>query len=349
MARRQRNRRVEEEAAVLKSHDKGHEQTIVKRGGGKHAHDEHGGAWKVAFADFCLALMCLFLVLWLMAARNTESLQQILTESDGAKTDQGKGVMPEQMGGPRGSLIERFPMPHTGRSEAPGEALAAGETAPPATPAKVKYDSPNDLDALSKALSKMSAEAGLTSNLEAVVTPYGLRVMLHDTDRQGMFVRGSAVPTDRFRALLRKMGPLFAQMENQMLIVGHTDSLQYADTSYAAYSNWTLSSNRAMSARSQLLAGGMNAESVLQVVGMADRAPMDTKRADAGINRRIELLVLTTAQAKTIATMFGMPDQTNPLNQDIDTALPDNGLLQKLREKLGGGGPPTREQRRGGK
>jgi chemotaxis protein MotB len=67
-----------------------------------------------------------------------------------------------------------------------------------------------------------------------VITPYGLRVMLHDTDRQGMFVRGSAVPTDRFRKLLRKMGPLFAQMENQMLIVGHTDSLQYADTGYAA-------------------------------------------------------------------------------------------------------------------
>ena len=94
------------EAVVLKPHDKGHDQTIVKRGGGKHKHDDHGGAWKVAFADFCLALMCLFLVLWLMAARNTESLEQILTEADGAKTDQGKGVMPQQVGGPRGSLID---------------------------------------------------------------------------------------------------------------------------------------------------------------------------------------------------------------------------------------------------
>jgi chemotaxis protein MotB len=322
---------------VLKQHDKGHEQTIVKRGGGKHKHDDHGGAWKVAFADFCLALMCLFLVLWLMAARNTESLQQILTEADGAKTDQGKGVMPEQVGGPRGSLIDRFPMPHTGSSEAPGDARATGEAAPVATTAKVKYDSPNDLAALSKALTKMSAEYGLTSNLESIITPYGLRVMLHDTDRQGMFVRGSAVPTDKFRALLRKMGPLFAQMENQMLIVGHTDSLQYADTSYAAFSNWTLSSNRAMSARAQLLAGSMNPESVLQVVGMADRAPLDTKRVDAGVNRRIELLILTTAQAKTIATMFGVPDASSPLTQDVDTALPDNTLLQQLRDKLGGG------------
>ncbi|MTV36595.1 flagellar motor protein MotB [Duganella radicis] len=335
------------EAVVLKPHDKGHDQTIVKRGGGKHKHDDHGGAWKVAFADFCLALMCLFLVLWLMAARNTESLQQILTEADGAKTDQGKGVMPEQVGGPRGSLIDRFPMPHFGTSEAEGKQKATAEVAeqPEEPSSKVKYDSPDDLTQLSRVLTKMSVEAGLSSNLESVVTPYGLRVMLHDTDRQGMFVRGSAVPTDKFRALLRKMGPLFQQMENQMLIVGHTDSLQYADTSYAAFSNWTLSANRAMSARSQLLAGGMNRESVLQVVGMADRAPLDTKRVDAGVNRRIELLILTTAQAKTIATMFGMPEASDPLIHDVNTALPDATLLQQLRSKLGGDSP-LRDPRR---
>ena len=320
---------------MLKPHDKAHDQTIIKRGGGKHKHDDHGGAWKVAFADFCLALMCLFLVLWLIAARNTEALEQIMTESDGAKTDQGKGIMPEQVGGPRGSLIDRFPMPHTGSTDQPGEKLAPGEPADPTSAAKVKYESPDDLQALSKALTKMSADFGLTSNLEAVVTPYGLRVMLHDTDKQGMFVRGSAVPTDKFRALLRKMGPLFAKMENQMLIVGHTDSMQYADTSYAAFSNWTLSANRAMSARAQLLAGSMNAESVLQVVGMADRAPLDVKRADAGVNRRIELLILTTSQARTIASMFGMPDNTVPLTEQINTALPDPGLLQKLRDSLG--------------
>jgi chemotaxis protein MotB len=338
------------EAVVLKPHDKAHEQTIVKRGGGKHKHDDHGGAWKVAFADFCLALMCLFLVLWLMAARNTESLEQILTEADGAKTDQGKGVMPEQVGGPRGSLIDRFPMPHFGTSETEGKQKAqAEETDVPSAPSsKVKYETQDDLEALSKALTKMSADFGLTSNLEAIITPYGLRVMLHDTDRQGMFVRGSAVPTDRFRQLLRKMGPLFRQMENQMLIVGHTDSLQYADTSYAAFSNWTLSSNRAMSARSQLLAGSMNPESVLQVVGMADRAPLDTKRADAGINRRIELLILTTAQAKTVAAMFGMPENSTALIHDVDTALPDASMLQKLRSQLTGqpADSPLRDPRR---
>ncbi|CAN7284844.1 OmpA family protein [Pseudoduganella sp. LjRoot289] len=318
---------------MLKPHEK-HEETIVKRGGGKHAHDDHGGAWKVAFADFCLALMCLFLVLWLMAARNTESLQHILTEADGNKTDQGKGVMPEQVGGPRGSLIERFPMPRSGKSESPGQALSSGDASSEADQ-KVSYETPGELHKLSKALNKLSAETGLAANLESVITPYGLRVMLHDTDKQGMFVRGSAVPTDRFRALLRSMGPLFERMENQMLVVGHTDGTQYSDTGYFAYSNWTLSANRAMAARSMLLSGGMRKDSVLQVVGMADRAPIDTQKADAGVNRRIELLILTSAQAKAVSSMFGMPGAKNKLGEEIDTAIPDAESLQKLRNKLG--------------
>ena len=319
---------------MQKPHEKNHEATIVKRGGGKHAHDEHGGAWKVAFADFCLALMCLFLVLWLMASRNTESLQQILTESDGNRTDQGKGVMPEQMGGPRGSLIERFPLPRTGSSDVDGKNEQATLDSPETAPSKVTYETAEDLQLLAKALQELSKDAGLQSNLESVVTPYGLRVMLHDTDRQGMFVRGSAIPTGKFQGLLRKMGPLFARMENQMLIVGHTDSLQYADTGHSAFSNWNLSSNRAMSARAQLLAGRMPTDSILQVVGMADRAPLDTKNAAAGINRRIELLILTKGQASAISAMFGMPGNKEARSPDLDTELPDAKTLQQLRDKL---------------
>ncbi|HEX8602555.1 MAG TPA: flagellar motor protein MotB [Pseudoduganella sp.] len=323
---------------MQKPHEKHHETTIIKRGGGKHAHDEHGGAWKVAFADFCLALMCLFLVLWLMASRNTESLQQILTQSDGNKTDQGKGVMPEAVGGPRGSLIERFPMPRTGNSDVQGSEQQSTEQNPQQAPSKVAYETKDDLQMLAKALQQMSQDAGLKSNLESVITPYGLRVMLHDTDRQGMFVRGSAIPTGKFQTLMRKMGPLFARMKNQMLIVGHTDSLQYEDTRTAAFSNWNLSSNRAMSARAQLLAGSMPSDSVLQVVGMADRAPLDTKNARAGVNRRIELLILTSSQASTIANMFGMPGNKEQLAPGVDTELPDAKVLQQLRDKLLPGG-----------
>lgn len=323
---------------MLKPHEK-HEQAIIKRAGRKHDDDGHGGAWKVAFADFCLALLSLFLVLWLMAAREQQAMKEIMMDAlAGSRQGEGQGVMPEQKGGPRGSLIDRFPMPKNGMGDTrtegnksqDGKAGAADAKPQP----KVNYQSPEDLMALSRALDKLSDEAGLKSNLQSVVTPYGLRVMLHDTDKQGMFVRGSAVPTDRFRKLLREMGPIFAQMENQMLIVGHTDSIQYANTGYEGYSNWTLSANRAMSARAQLLAGSMNPESVLQVVGMADRAPLDTKNASASINRRIELLILTRGQADSISAMFGMAGQAHK-GDDIEVGAPDPETLQRLRDKLG--------------
>ena len=298
---------------MSKPTDKHHEQTIIKRGGGKHDHDEHGGAWKVAFADFCLALLSLFLVLWLMAAREKEALQS-MTRDAAAGQLEGPGNRPEIATAPRGSLIERSPTLHDGTG--PGkDAGAASQT-------RVSYDSPADLKQLSKKLEKMSEDAGLAANLDAEVTPFGLRVMLHDTDRQGMFMRGSALPTGRFARLLQKMAPLFAQMENQMLIVGHTDSVQYTFAEKTGMSNWSLSSNRAMAARTQLLLGGMRGDSVLQVVGMADRAPLDAKRTDAAINRRIELMILTRAQSRSVASMFGTPGATEALLDGVSVSAP---------------------------
>ncbi|QOL49794.1 flagellar motor protein MotB [Massilia litorea] len=309
---------------MSKLNDKHHEQTIIKRGGGKHDHDEHGGAWKVAFADFCLALLSLFLVLWLMAAREKEAIQA-MTKDAAAGQLEGPGKRPEIATSPSGSLIERFPTMHDGMGPAQGTGATADT--------RVSYDSPADLKSLSKKLEKMSEEAGLAANLHAEVTPYGLRVMLHDTDRQGMFMRGSALPTGRFARLLQKMGPLFAQMENQMLIVGHTDSVQYTFAEKTGMSNWSLSSNRAMAARAQLLTGGMRSDSVLQVVGMADRAPLDDKRTDADVNRRIELMILTRAQSRSVAAMFGAPGATELLTDGVSVSAP-GGETRPLRGQL---------------
>ena len=303
---------------VLKPLDKKHgDHAVIKRSGRKHAEDDHGGAWKVAFADFCLALMALFLVLWLMAAREQQSLKAVVEEMKSSFTD-ATSQKPSIGGGPRGSLIERFALPHHGESDSQGSA-----------PRKM-YDSPADLAVLSKALAAMSADAGLSSNLEAVVTPQGLRVTMHDTEKQGMFMLGSAKPTERFIKLLRKMGPLFAQMENQMLMVGHTDSLKYADDP-DGQSNWTLSTSRAMAARSVLLAGGMHSESVLQVVGMADRSPLDPSNTAASMNRRIELLILTRKQADSVAAMFGARTRGEALTPGADVSMTDRAELEQLR------------------
>jgi chemotaxis protein MotB len=298
-----------------------HEQTVVKRSA-KRAHDDgHGGAWKVAFADFCLALTALFLVLWLMAARQQQSLAKIVRDATTSGQIQGPGEKPVLSDGTRGSLIERFELP---RPNGKGPAQGAE---------RVTYDSPQDLERLAQVLRKMSEEAGLGQNLSTVVTPAGLRVMLHDTDRQGMFMRGSPLPTPRFGRLLKAMGPLFERMENQMLIVGHTDSVQYSDQGHQAYSNWTLSSNRGLAARAALLDGGMRRETVLQVVGMADRAPLDAANTTADVNRRIELLVLTRKQAASVASMFGSPGAA-PAARDARDDERDAGEIDKLRRQL---------------
>lgn len=320
--------------------EKHHEEAVIKRGSRKHHDDGHGGAWKVAFADFCLALLSLFLVLWLMAARQQEHIQEVMRAPGGSVMDDGAGRQPDPLGGgPRGSLIDRVPVPHFDPAPTIGKAERTSDGASGAAKGaddakKARYETPADLSALSQMLQKLSADLGLTSNLQTVITAYGLRVMLHDTDKQGMFERGSAVPTEPFRRLLNHMGPLFARMENQMLIVGHTDSLQYAGRSATAYSNWDLSNNRALAARAQLEVGGMPSSSVLQVVGMAERAPIDAGDAAAGVNRRIELLILTTAQANSVVSMFGTPGQSQPLADGLDSALPDGRALRALRDQI---------------
>jgi chemotaxis protein MotB len=252
--------------------------------------------------------------------------------------DEGRGRMVETAGGPRGSLISREPMPSNGDQVAK-RSLASGDDAP-AGPgqgirlSKTLYETQADMAELAKVLHNLGEQTGLTGNVQSMITPYGLRVLLHDTDRQGMFKRGSAMPSERFRSLLQKLGPLFDQIENQMVIVGHTDSLQYVDRSPTAMSNWRLSSERAMTARTYLLAGGMPAKSVLQVVGLADGAPLNVEDTAAHENRRIELLVLTKEQARTISAMFGAPGTTQPLIDGVDTSMPDYATLDGLRTQL---------------
>jgi chemotaxis protein MotB len=323
---------------VLNKLDKG-QQAVVKRVTRRHFDEGHGSAaWKVAFADFCLALLALFLVMWLMATRQQEHLQELLKAAGGSLLDEGRGRMSVSMGGPRGSLIAREPLPSNGDTLARRK-VASGESEPSGPGeglrlSKTHYETHADMVELANVLAQIGEKVGLARNVRTIITPYGLRVLMHDTEKQGMFRRGSSVPNERFRNLLRSLGPLFEQIDNQMLIVGHTDSLPYANQSYNAFSNWTLSSERAMAARSYLLAGGMPAESVLQVVGLADRAPLNPKDTTADENRRIELVILTRGQAQSIAEMFGAPVQTEPLLDGVSTSLPDGDALRALRGQL---------------
>ncbi|WP_238139309.1 flagellar motor protein MotB [Roseateles aquatilis] len=280
-----------------------HHQTVVKRVSRRADDEGHGGAWKVAFADFCLALLCLFLVLWLLASRNSERMQVVLQNAGANLIEDGQGLTNSLAAGSRGSMIERHPVPARSEDPSAGDPQRGG--AADARIGRPSLDSPEQLQALAHRIAGLAAEEGLQGHLRSAVTPQGLRLQLHDTEASGMFERGSAQPSPRLRALLRKLGPLLAEIRNQLLIVGHTDATTYQDRGPGAFTNWALSSHRAMAARHELLAGGMPESSVLQVSGMADAAPLDARAPTAAINRRIELMLLTSAQARTIAGMYG--------------------------------------------
>ena len=310
------------------------EAAIIKRGGRRREEEEHGSAWKVAFADFCLALMCLFLVLWVLAARNTERVEEAMRAAQ--MLGDGKDHIIDLNGGARGSLLgHEAPL---SSAAAQRRAAVTGDPINSATDnvtnlKKKTYESVAELKQISEVLERLSEQSGLSGNLHTAITPFGLRVMLHDTDKQGMFERGSAIPSKQFRMLLHKIGPLFAQVQNQMLIIGHTDAVQYSRTDSTGPSNWKLSSDRAMAARTHLLDGGMPINSALQVVGMADRAPLDPNNRTADVNRRIELLILTSAQAQTIAAMFGTPKQVEPLLDGVDASF-DLDTTGELRAQM---------------
>ena len=277
--------------------------TVVKRVSKRGHEAAHGGAWKVAFADFCLALLCLFLVLWLLASRNAERMQVVLKASGANLLEDGQGLSDTLSMGTRGSMIERYPVPARSEDVHAGEPDHGSNDPRPYEP--VQLDTPQQLAELARHIESIAADEGLAGNLATTVTAQGLRLQLHDTDDSGMFERGSAVPSSRMRALLHRLGPVLAQIRNRLLVTGHTDATPYNDKTPGAFSNWGLSTQRAMAARYELLAGGMPEASVLQVSGMADTAPVAPAEPRAAANHRIELMVLTSAQARAVAGMYG--------------------------------------------
>ncbi|WP_153099487.1 flagellar motor protein MotB [Paraburkholderia hayleyella] len=314
-------------AAKAKAASHKHE-TVIKRVARRHHDDDHGGNWKVAFADFCLALMCLFLLLWVLGARDEESTRQKLHQLASSMTyDGGDGFLDGVRAPFDTTTVPREALPNDPPTSQDGKRLAgqasvqdesragsdSADSADSAIPTLVHYESQEDLHALEALIKALDSDGDLADNMHTAVTPHGLRVMLHDTARTGVFERGSTNPSKPFGDLLERMGGLFAKVGNSLLIIGHTDSVQYRSLGgLRVHSNWTLSSGRAIASREYLLRGGLASKQVLQVVGMADRAPLlpDTR---AAANRRIEFLVLTASRARMLEAMYGAPKTIVPL------------------------------------
>jgi chemotaxis protein MotB len=216
----------------------------------------HGGAWKVAYADFVTAMMALFIVLWLLNS-----------------SVQVKEAISAYFNDPTGTGKER------GSSQA-----GAGESL------TVNQDNMDNLkEKLEQALKQSPDFEKLKNNVQMSVTGDGLRIEMLESEKGMFFQSGSPAPSDTGRELIEKLAHELGQLPNDLLIEGHTDAKSFG--AKADYTNWELSADRANAARRLMEASGLRPGQVVQVRGFADhnlRLPDDPGAAQ---NRRISVIV----------------------------------------------------------
>jgi chemotaxis protein MotB len=268
----------------MKKDDAHHSPAIIKRGG-KHHEEHHGGAWKVAFADFTLALMALFMVLWVMSASTQEERMKIAAQVSGSPVlNGGAGIFEQNSKAPQ--IGPYAPHAAQGRSDSEHGEHGDGQVASEA-------DTLAQQEALAAAIQAQAKALGLDNNIETVVTKDGLRIIVHDSDERGMFVRGSDVLEPQITTLFRSLALVLRSVSNKVVIAGHTDSVRYTDSG-VFNNNWNLSSRRALRVRQTLEDGGLDDGQVLEVIGMADKIPSAANDSTGTHDRRVELMVLTT-------------------------------------------------------
>jgi chemotaxis protein MotB len=223
----------------------------------------HGGAWKVAYADFVTALMALFIVLWLMNA------------SQAVK----KSV----------SGYFRDPRAYTSRM---GSGPAnSGEGLP------IHRDNVADVrKRIEQALQGMPEFQSIRENVKFSVTAEGLRIDLLETEQGMFFVSGSPMPTTAGERLLQVLAGQFTGLPNLLVVEGHTDARPFRKaTATAGYSNWELAADRANAARRLMYGYGIRPGQVVEVRGFADQRPWNEKNRDDPRNRRVSVVVKFTA------------------------------------------------------
>lgn len=312
---------------------------VIKRISAAHAH--HGGSWKVAFADFATAMMAFFLMMWLMGGTSAEQKGGISQYFKNPSAVQGASPMPSPTavqgpGGPSSSLIKLGGSTELYKNPAPANAKRSDD---PTLKAKA-----NDEDAVKQAREAVEEKAdserldSLEQNLheainaDARLKPFkdqilidktleGLRIQIVDKDSHSMFDIGSATLKDYSMAILLELAKAIGKVPNRISITGHTDSGKYLRQDY---SNWELSTDRANAARRALIAGGLPADKIGRVVGLADTAMLNGETADDPGNRRISIIVMNKRTEQAI-------------RQESESLL---SVQQERPPPLHGGAPP---------
>ncbi len=236
---------------------------VIKKKGGHAGH--HGGAWKVAYADFVTAMMSLFIVLWLMNTSKPikEAVAGYFKDPAGTtKLQGGNGKGPGQV---------------------PGEGSSATLAVTKENMAKLKDD-------LQNAIRKIENLNKLKNQIEMTVTSEGLRIELMESAAGTFFASGSPEPNDSGKEALSALAKQLGGVPNKISIEGHTDSKPY-DRNGGDYGNWELSVDRANNARRLMQESGLRLDQVTQVRGYADQKLRRPEAPEDPSNRRISVIV----------------------------------------------------------
>jgi chemotaxis protein MotB len=275
----------------------------VKKGGG---HGHHGGAWKVAYADFVTAMMAFFLLMWLINTTSPEQKRGIadfFAPASVSETTSGAGgllagqALAEagarqakqsqfKEGSASGGDVQGAADPEDGTAEASEAALAQARAA------RENAEFERAEQSIRQAIQDMPELAELSKHVLMEVTPEGLRIQLVDQEGRSMFEPGQAALNQRARKLLSAVSAVVAELPNRISIAGHTDA---SPPGRAGMTNWELSSERANAARRILQAAGVEESRVYQVSGKADAEPLFPDDPSLPGNRRISVTLLREA------------------------------------------------------
>lgn len=312
-----------------------HEQIIIKRNH-KSGHDEHhGGAWKVAFADFMIALMALFLVLWITSVVDQKERKAIASYMNNVSIFDGNPGSPFNMANKMAPIdfegsansVNRHEMTTTTESSHRSDHSQGTDLD---SLIQGTYETQEQLAVLAKLVKHMVQQISAQDNVMIEVTPQGLRIALQDDYKQQMFNRGGTELTPFFEDLLLNLAPIFHRIHNPLIISGHTDATPFKN--HHNQSNWDLSAERANVARKTLQEGGMPDSRIMQVTGMSAHALINKDDPTASENRRIELFVLTTSAANAVMELFGKHVPNNALDKAKQQAQFNQPVLRREKE-----------------
>jgi chemotaxis protein MotB len=286
----------------------------IKKGGhGGH----HGGAWKVAYADFVTAMMAFFLLMWLINTTTPEQKrgiadyfapQSIAETVSGAGGVMGGKVMGEdssRAGGAASVFQKNSPSSpanptHSNQSGTAhgGAANATGQGADAASDGHANASSQDGdfakaAEAIHQAIQDNPDIAALSHQVIIDNTPEGLRIQLTDQDGRPMFQQGTSEPMPYTKRLLAEIGRIIDRLPNRVSISGHTEAAAFEGPN--GMTNWELSSARANAARALLAAGGLVQDRIYEVAGKAGSEPLLPEDPNASANRRLSIVLLREA------------------------------------------------------